>query len=177
MPEYRRRSIRLWEYDYAQAGAYDITICVQHRACLFGEVHDEVMQVNPAGQAIQARWDDIPFRFEMVRIDEMVIMPNHVHGILLFDAEPPLEDHPVSLGQVVQWFKTMTTNDYIHGVKMQGWQPFPGRLWQRNYYEHIIRNDRGLERIRSYIEANPSRWTDDTENPNRLTNESHNNNS
>lgn len=180
MLEYHRRSIRLRAYDYAQAGAYDITMCVQHRACLFGEVHDEVMRVNAAGQVIQARWDDIPFRFETVQLDEMIVMPNHVHAILLLGAEPSsavADRLPVSLGQVVQWFKTMTTNDYIHGVKTHGWQPFHGRLWQRNYYEHIIRNGRDLERIRSYIEANPSRWTDDTENPDRPINESNTNNS
>ena len=66
---------------------------------------------------------------------------------------------------MIQWFKTMTTNEYIRGVKQLGWKPFNGRVWQRNYYEHIIRNETELDRITRYIEANPTRWCDDRENP------------
>jgi len=71
-----------------------------------------------------------------------------------------------SLPRIVQWFKTMTTNDYLHGAKHHGLPPSRNRLWQRNYYEHMIRNDRDLDRIRNYISANPSRWAQDNENPN-----------
>jgi len=72
--------------------------------------------------------------------------------------------HKPALGEIIQWFKTMTTNEYIRGVNEHGWQPFSGKLWQRNYYEHIIRSERDLERIREYIAKNPSAWTTDTEN-------------
>ena len=72
-----------------------------------------------------------------------------------------------ALGNVVDWFKTMTTNEYIRGVGTQGWAPFPGRLWQRGYYERIIRDDDELNRVRSYITANPSRWATDRENRDR----------
>ena len=65
----------------------------------------------------------------------------------------------------MQWFKTMTTNAYIRGVKQDGWEPFPGKLWQRNYYERIVRNERGLNAVRQYIQNNPVRWTEDRENP------------
>lgn len=121
-------------------------------------------------------------------------MPNHIRGIVLIEDSFGLDgighivekgdhmavkgDHMGSplpdggrpaLGDVVGWFKTMTTNAYIRGVKESGWEPFPGRLWQRNYYEHIIRNERGLERIRAYIDGNPARWTEDEENPDRIS--------
>jgi REP element-mobilizing transposase RayT len=72
--------------------------------------------------------------------------------------------HP-TLGQIVGWFKTMTTNEYIRGVRERGWPPFPGKVWQRNYYEHIVRNRQALERIRTYVETNPERWAWDRENP------------
>ena len=145
-------------------------MCVQNRACLFGEVRESVVDVNAAGQAIQARWEDLPSRFAPVQIDAMILMPNHLHGILVFDVVPPsapVDGAPASLGRVLQWFKTMTTNDYIHGVKRHAWHPFDGRLWQRNYYEHIIRDDRDLDRIRAYIAEKPSRWALDAENPER----------
>ena len=70
-----------------------------------------------------------------------------------------------TLGDIVDWFKTMTTNDYIRGIKQHGWRPFPGKLWQRNYYEHIIRDDTEAGRIRQYIANNPMQWLDDGENP------------
>ncbi len=73
-----------------------------------------------------------------------------------------------ALGDMIGWFKTMSTNEYIHGVKERGWDRFAGRLWQRNYFEHIIRNDAALDRARTYIDAHPSRWPWDDENPNRI---------
>ncbi|MGH2558284.1 MAG: transposase, partial [Thermomicrobiales bacterium] len=79
-------------------------------------------------------------------------------------ASSPFEPKP-SLSQIIQWFKSMTTNDYIRGVKVDGWPSFNKRLWQRNYHDHVIRNDRDLDRIRAYIEGNPARWPDDPENP------------
>jgi REP element-mobilizing transposase RayT len=134
-----RRSIRLKGYDYSQPGAYFITICTQDRACLFGEVVDGEMRLNDAGQMVQ---DEIG-------------QPQGVAPTKL------------SLPDVVHRFKTMTTKRYIDGVKKFGWTPFRRRLWQRNYYEHIIRNDHALQRIREYIWTNPLRWHLDRENPNR----------
>lgn len=108
-------------------------------------------------------------------------MPNHIHGIAVIrdrtrqDAGvqprvPPaggadLRVRPTSLPQIVQWFKTMTTNAYIRGVGDRGWTPFAGRLWQRNYYEHIVRSEEELARIRDYIENNPLHWDGDPDNP------------
>jgi putative transposase len=170
---HRRRSIRLRGYDYAQAGAYFVTICTQDRACLFGTIDDdeEEMRLNEAGHAVVNCWHRLSTKFAHIEMDTVVVMPNHIHGIILIDHQiPPYDmgDHMGSplpvLGDVVGWFKTMTTNEYIRGVKERGWTPFSGRLWQRNFFEHIIRNESAHDRARVYIEANPSRWTQDDEN-------------
>jgi putative transposase len=183
---HHRRSIRLRGYDYAQAGAYFLTIVCQHRECLIDPA--------PARAMVQAWWDRLAEKFSMVESDAFVIMPNHIHGIIrvadpveadLVGANPrvrpvtgqeegqthgqthgsaPTADRPV-LGRMVQWFKTMTTNAYIRGVRQDGWQPFPGRLWQRNYYERVIRNERELNAIRDYIVRNPAHWEEDSEYP------------
>jgi putative transposase len=202
--QHHRRSIRLQRYDYAQMGAYFITICTHGRECLFGEVTDGAMQLNEAGYMIQSVWNELPCQFAGVDIDAFVVMPNHVHGIILINDEPdtgmtdpgrgepcvrPVSNgdefriRPVStnrsdlpnrsngtlsgaIGRVIQAYKSITTLHYITGVKNQGWPPFFGKLWQRNYYEHIIRNDIALDAIRQYIQTNPVQWTLDEENPN-----------
>jgi putative transposase len=96
-------------------------------------------------------------------------MPNHIHGLVMIGETLTL-DAPgqssriaptTSLPEIVQWFKTMTTNAYIRGVKELSWSPFPGRLWQRNYYEHIVRNNGDLNRLRLYIQNNPRKWLED----------------
>jgi REP element-mobilizing transposase RayT len=166
-------------YDYSQPGAYFITICTQDRACLFGEVVDGEMRLNDAGQMVQDVWDELPAFYPGVQTDAFIVMPNHIHGIIILvgtgsHACPDEIGQPqgvaptrLSLPDVVHRFKTMTTKRYIDGVKKFGWTPFRRRLWQRNYYEHIIRNDHALQRIREYIWTNPLRWHLDRENPNR----------
>ncbi len=183
---HRRRSLRLKGYDYAMAGAYFVTICTQDRACLFGNVAAGAMCLNEAGQMVAALWDGIAARFSSVEIDQFVVMPNHLHGILVLpdtDASgattrvaptgpsivgAPLVGVPVTrvrLGDVVGAFKSLATIGYIGGVKANGWPEFRGRLWQRNYYEHIIRDEAALNRVRRYIDDNPVRWEFDDENP------------
>jgi len=93
-------------------------------------------------------------------------MPNHIHGIIVIVGPEELGEHTGSpLPVIVQWFKTMTTNEYIRGVKNLGWRRFPNRLWQRNYWEHIVRDETDLSRIRKYILENPTRWTEDSLHP------------
>jgi REP element-mobilizing transposase RayT len=199
---HHRRSIRLPGYDYAEPGEYFVTVCVQDRLCLLGEIIDHGMRLNTAGLVVTSWWEDIPRRFPGSELDAFAVMPNHVHGIVLingvddFDARddeegghigPPLQDaahlvgadrcvrpaantgatpvHNPHLARIVQWFKTMTTNDYIRGVKTDNWPPFRNRFWQRDYYEHIVRNDAALDRIRAYIANNPVNWARDPENP------------
>ena len=149
---HHRRSIRLRDYDYAQMGAYFVTICTQNREFL--------LEPPLVSMMITRWWEEMPLKFPIVSLDAFVLMPNHIHGIIVIDQTLAGMDQ-VKLGQIIQWFKTMTTNEYIKGVKELGWRPFQGRVWQRNYYEHVIRNDRELQAIRLYIEANPDNWKAD----------------
>jgi putative transposase len=181
-----RRSIRLKDFDYARSAAYYLTICAKDRACLFGTAANDAMRLNDAGKMVERWWRELNRKFPNVETDEYVIMPNHFHGIVVIndvncgdeeterggwtDGEPRNENErddefENGVPTIVQWFKTMTTNEYIRGVKTLGWPAFPGKLWQRNYYEHIIRNDVSLERIRQYIVDNPEKWALDRENP------------
>ena len=180
---HHRRSIRLKGYDYSQAGAYFITLCTQDRACLFGKVVNGEMRLNDAGRMVLAEWNRLPERFPQVVLDAFVVMPNHVHGILVITDPAPTAGATLgatvgatvgatlvvaptapTVGNIIGAFKSRVTVEYIRGVKTSGWPPFRGRLWQRNYYEHIIRNERALNAIRRYILENPLRWHLDREN-------------
>ena len=173
---HHRRSIRLKGYDYRQAGAYFVTVCTQDRSFLFGEMVHGEMRLNDAGKMVYDVWNDLPAFYPGVQTDAFIVMPNHIHGIIiLVGADPrvcPGQSQGVArtmgLPDVVHRFKTMTTKRYADGVKRLGWEPFRGRLWQRNYYEHIIRNEEFLNRIREYILTNPMRWALDRENPHRV---------
>jgi REP element-mobilizing transposase RayT len=165
--KHHRRSIRLRDYDYSQAGVYFITLCTQNRKCLFGEISDGQMVLNDAGRVADKCWCDIPVHFPRVELDEWVIMPNHVHGILFivditvgaknFSPLPPT-GRPLgtskTIGSIIRGFKIgvtkwMRQNNVIHDV------------WQCNFYEHIIRGENALNRIREYIIYNPMRWEED----------------
>lgn len=180
----RRHPMRLKGFDYASSGAYFVTICVRDRLPLFGRIREARMQCNPAGQMLEGWWAELGRKFPSVAPDWFAVMPNHVHGILLMNASvgadlcvgPAQAEHagrPQDQGghagpplpRVMQWFKTMTTNAYLQGVKTDGWTAFPGRLWQRGYYEHIIHDSASMERVRQYIADNPGQWQMDAENP------------
>jgi len=180
--KHHRRSIRLKEYDYSQPGGYFITIVIQNRECLFGEVLDRDMVLNAAGKMIEKWYFKLKNKFSDIRCDAYTVMPNHFHAIIQNVGADPrvcpskhkigndkMGEHTGSpLRRVVQWFKTMTTNEYIRGIKQNGWQPFDGKLWQRNYWEHIIRDENDLNRFREYIINNPLKWELDNENPQNL---------
>lgn len=157
--KHHRRSIRLHNFDYTGPGAYFITICTKDRLCFFGDIVDERMVLNDAGYTIENWYLKLADKFDVL-LDEFVIMPNHLHGIILQG-----EHMGSPLHRVVQWFKTMTTNEYIRGIKTLGWCAFAGKLWHRNYWEHIVRNDDELNLIRNYILTNPTAWALDHENP------------
>ena len=170
---HHRRSIRLRGYDYSKSGMYFVTICTQGRLRLFGDIVDGVMTLNDAGRMVRATWDEIPAHYSGIEIDHFTVMPNHIHGIIKLvgagpcacpgDAGHPRGGAPtvLSLPDVVHRFKTMTTKKYTDGVKQHGWQPYPAKLWQRNYYEHIIRDEEAYLKIAEYIQNNPQRWTED----------------
>jgi putative transposase len=158
-----RRSIRLKEYDYAQSGYYFVTVCVNDRRNLFGDIEDGKIALSDAGRMVQAAWNEIPEYYNGIDIDISQIMPNHFHGIIIVGAGPcacPNND-TLSLGDIVGRFKSLTTTRYIDGVKNNNWPPFNKHFWQRNYYEHVIRDDKDLADIREYIANNPARWQED----------------
>ncbi len=180
--KHHRRSIRLKGFDYSSAGAYFVTICTQNKECFFGDIADGKMNRNDAGNMIDKWWNELKERFVGIELDEYVIMPNHFHGIIIVGATlvvaqnengmkmkragtRPAPTREKSIGNIIGAFKSITTDEYINGVKQNGWRSFNSKLWQRNYYEHIIRNEDSLNSIRGYINNNPAEWDSDELNP------------
>ena len=173
--QHQRRSLRLKDYDYSQAGAYFVTICTQNKVPVLGKIVEGVMRLNRFGNVVNKCWLEIPHHFPDVKIDAFVVMPNHMHGIIVLinncrgevtsPAPKGAETAPLrkcTLGQVIAYFKYQTTKaiNQIHKT--------PGhRVWQRNYYEHVIRNEADLNEIRQYILDNPVQWAMDENNPTR----------
>ena len=169
---YGRRSIRLKGYDYTQVGAYFVTVAVRGRLALFGEVVDGVMRLSGAGEMARELWEGVPQRFPFVEMDAFVVMPDHVHGIVVIRGDgprAPIGDARASggagaarnvcaLGDVVGAYKSLTTAAYIRGVHNAGWPPFRRRFWQRNFYERVVRDEYEMDEIRAYIRDNPLRW-------------------
>lgn len=153
---------RLREYDYSTPGLYFVTICTQDRMCHFGQVANDVMVLNEPGVMVCDRWSELSSAFPDVAIEHHVVMPNHVHAIIGIGLDAPDADVRTALPDVLHWYKSTTTTLYIKGVEAQAWPRFDGRLWQRGYHDHIIRDDRELNRLWSYIDANPSNWERDT---------------
>ncbi len=153
---HRRRSLRLKGYDYSQAGAYFVTICTRGRTCVFGDIALSIMQLNENGVIAQKAWNALPEHYHHVSLDAFVVMPNHVHGIIILTDDPKLH----ALSEIVRAFKTFSARAINHHNGTRG-----AFMWQRNYYEHIVRNENELSRIRRYIVDNPACWAKDGNNP------------
>ena len=181
---HHRRSIRLKGYDYSQAGAYFITICTHDRECLFGKIAGGEMTLNDAGKIANKCWIQIPKHFPNVILYEHIVMPNHVHGIIELvkndatnvvvvgvqnfeplqqqqqSTEPPRNEFqkiiPRSIGSIIRGYKIGVTKWFRNKS-----QPQPQPVWQRNYYEHIIRSEQSYQTISDYIINNPAKWKDD----------------
>jgi len=167
--EHHRRSIRIKGYDYSRPGWYFVTICAHGYKCVFGKIAAGEMRLNRAGNIARECWEVLPRLYPHVNLDEWVIMPNHLHGIILIrdgrggSRTAPTENRK-PLGRLVGAFKTMSTKriNELRGAAGVA-------LWQRNYYERIIRDEEELGGIRQYIRENPLRWDEEGENPvNRL---------
>jgi len=154
-PRPRRRSLRLPAYEYSQAGAYFITVCTQGRVTLFGEVIGCDVQLNEMGMIVQQAWDDLPTHYQGIDLDAFIVMPNHVHGVIVL-ADEPATRHAIP--EIVRGFKTFSDRRVNERADRRG------GLWQRGYYEHVIRNEEALNRIRNYIADNPARWAEDQDN-------------
>ncbi len=183
---HHRRSIRLQGYDYAGAGAYFVTICAHDHTCLFGEIVDGVMVLNDAGNIVTDEWITTPAMRKNIVLDLFVVMPNHLHGIIaIYDdcrgtmhraqiqpdtkQEGTMHRAPTkeqfgkptsnSIPTIIRGFKSVVTK------RINGNRSTPGMpVWQRNYYEHVIRDDDDLSRIREYVINNPASWQEDEEN-------------
>ena len=185
---HHRKSIRLQGYDYSKAGAYFVTMCSQDRECLFGEIVEGKMHLNDAGRLVLDEWEALAIRFPGIELDAFVVMPNHVHGVIVIGSGKDEEGDAIqgdaiqgdhkgrpygefstqnipTLGDVIGALKSRVTLEYIRGVKEGRFPGFRGKLWQRNYYEHIIRNEDSLNRIKLYIASNPANWESDNDNP------------
>jgi len=177
--KHHRRSIRLPHYDYTQAGAYFVTIVAWHRECLFGEIRNGEMMLSRYGEIVQKWWTEIPVHFPNVETGAFIIMPNHVHGIILIEERRgtvPVPDDDIyphikggetpplrmpTLGQIVAYFKYKSTKE----MNLADNTGTVTKFWQRNYYEHIIRDDIDLHNKADYIDSNPLLWDQDDENP------------
>ena len=170
----RRKNLRLQGFDYSTPGAYFVTICTQRHTRLFGEVVDGVMYPNAAGQMVELIWRSLPDKFPSAALDSFQVMPDHLHfGIWVAwpAVAPDITPNP-SLIQMMQWFKSLTTARYRHGVKQEGWTRYPGKLWQRSYFDHIVRSQQALDKIRHYIDTDPARWQWDRYNAQRVGSDS-----
>jgi len=167
---HHRRSIRLQGYDYSQGGAYFVTLCAQDRECLFGEIVNGEMLLNDAGRIVANSWEWLAEQYDHVSLDEYVVMPNHAHGIIVITDDcrggsrtAPTRTAPTGkrkpIGRLIGAFKTVSTKRINELRENAG-----TKLWQRNYWEHIVRNEPELNRIREYIHNNPAQWEDDSLN-------------
>ena len=177
---HHHRSLRLRGFDYAEAGAYFVTICAQGRTCLFGDVVDGKMQLNEPGQIVHEEWLRTESIRSEVKLDAFMVMPNHFHGVVVITTPAPpvgrtsasvgthgrasLQRAPKSLGSLVAGFKSSATKRINEARSTPG-----APVWQRNYCERVIRNERELDAIRQYIVDNPEKWPEDKENPQDVT--------
>jgi putative transposase len=154
-----RRSIRLDGYDYSTSGAYFITICTHEREYLFGDIVNEMMQFNTFGDITRSHWQQLSQHHPNIIVDESIVMPNHLHGIIILE---PSTDYKRSISEIIRGFKTFSAKAIN---KERGLRSVP--VWQRNYYDRIIRNELELDRVRQYIINNPRNWDADKNNQNQ----------
>ena len=158
-----RRSMRLPNYDYTRGGVYFVTICTYRFAHFFGRIADGKMHLNSLGRLVEEEWRRTAAVRLSVEVDLYVVMPNHVHGLLWIFGNPADQVsnnsksiRANSLGSIIAQFKSVVTK---RSRRLASAPSSP--IWKRNYYDHIVRNERSLERIRNYILENPARWSED----------------
>ena len=170
--EPKRRSIRLREYDYSTPGAYFITVCTYSRLLLFGRVVNGKMEANRLGAVVEDCWSKLPDHYD-VALDAFILMPNHIHGVIT------IEDTPTTVGAGLKPALPAASDSNRHGVPeiVRAFKTFSARrinemrasagtpVWQRGFYDHVIRGENELDRVRTYIMDNPRRWPEDVDNP------------
>ena len=172
-----RNYVRLTDFDYSLPGAYFVTICSHNKQCIFDDIERGEMHLNSFGKIAQKCWGDLPLHYDGVVNDIFIMMPNHVHGILIIPSDngrsgshisleaeylrkpDPTKKYP--LHEIVRAFKTYSSRN-INELRHS-----PGTVvWQRSFYEHVIRSDKEYRKIGEYITYNVAKWDIDTENPN-----------
>lgn len=171
-----RKNIRLRNYDYSDDGYYFVTICSGNRENIFIDntvgaalvsarnhiCNRKDTKLSRIGQIIDNQWNNIPSQYPHVQLDQYVIMPNHLHGILAINKRAQTSSAP-TISQIIRSFKSKSTMAYLNYLK-QNDVKFPAKIWQRSFYDHVIRNERSLQAIREYIAHNPEKWEQDIEN-------------
>ena len=165
---YRRKSLRLKEFNYANPGAYYVTICAYRQKCIFGKIKNEACNKSDIGEIVVKEWEKLPLRFQNIRLDAFVVMPNHLHGVLwIMDPETENRQNQIAsaedklvrlptLGKIIGAYKSLVVHECLKRYKEQNAEM--GKIWQQNYYEHIIRNEEDYLRIIEYIQNNPLKW-------------------
>jgi len=172
--QHNRRSIRLKEYDYSQPGEYFITVCTHNHECLFGEITNGQMRLNQNGKIVKEEWLQTAIIRPSIELDVFIVMPNHIHGIIIIKDKPPilnvgthscasLQRKPRSLGSIIAGFKSAGTKRIN---EMQHTPSFP--VWQKRFYDRIIRNNNELNNIRDYIHNNVLQWAFEKDNPDNI---------
>lgn len=177
--KFGRKSIRLKNYNYAANGYYFVTICTHKKQCFFGNVVNSEMQLSTVGKIAQQYWSEIPQHSKHTYVDEFIIMPNHVHGIIIIDNPknpcrdvpwniPAIDDGECDLSETMSQLspKSGTLSVIVRSYKssVTRWCRQNGDdifQWQSRFYENIIRNEKSLNNIRRYIINNPAKWTED----------------
>lgn len=171
----QRKPNRLRQYDYSNGGYYFVTVCTKERGEWFGKIENGQMQLNELGKIVFAYWADIPKYYPNITLDEWIIMPDHIHGIIVISSGSIVgTEHCsvrikntadiVSLSQVIKSFKDVVTKQIRSDLENFCF------LWQRSFYDHIIRSGAVLSRIREYIQNNPLNWENDRNNTENLSN-------
>jgi putative transposase len=161
----QRHTLRLNNYNYAWQGAYFVTICTRNKQSIFGQIIESRMKLNSFGEVVESVWKGIPLHYPEINNDVFIVMPNHIHGIITIGqgkraGSKPAPTRPLS--EIVRAFKTYSSRGINELRHTQG-----ASVWQRNYYEHVIRNENEYSEIGEYIYYNPAKWETDSENPHR----------
>ncbi len=173
--KYQRKSLRLKGYDYSRPGYYFVTICTHNRESILGEIKNGILSLTTLGKLVEYTWNDLPNHNYYVGLDKFIIMPNHIHGIIIIHenavnlvgaGSEPAPTNPTTknkyhgLPEIIRQFKTFSARR-INKERQMARHP----VWQRNYYEHVIQGEKELAQIRKYIQNNPQKWETDKNNP------------
>jgi len=177
---YARKPTRLKEYDYSRSGYYYVTICSKDHQNIFAEINDSNtvgtglapvryknnMKLSKIGKIIDEQWNDIPNQYDDIESDEYIIMPNHIHGIIIINKREGASPSP-TISNIIDSFKSKCSVEYLNYIKQNNLNT-SGQIWQRSFYDHVIRNEKSLQKIREYIINNPATWADDENNKNNI---------